>query len=262
MGSASSDRGDSTAEPGDTYLESIFSDDDEFITGAVPSLIESAAEFRDCNGSEDISAPQAPSPVEEETHPAEVIEPEADDEEEVPLPLKSTGRVRRRRKFRRDPLFMARFVCSMLPSWSALATARPAIEHVDDNGLEALQQIVGPEPGKTVVPPAEIRQAVGPDLDSWILAAQVEHDSFLTREAVQVATQEERKRYGKRPLPMLNVWSRAEDDHRKCRSCIAGNFQHFDPAAQRWTAQAEPSSIFISAMLAAMRVWVMSKLDA
>ena len=60
---------------------------------------------------------------------------------------------------------------------------------------------------------------------------------------------------------MLNVWSRTADDHRKCRSCIAGNFQQLDPTAQRWTAQAEPSSILAAAKLAAMRGWVISKLD-
>jgi hypothetical protein len=60
---------------------------------------------------------------------------------------------------------------------------------------------------------------------------------------------------------MINVWSRTSDDHRKCRSCIAGNFQEFDPLAQRWTAQAEPSSIFIAAKLAAVRMWTVSKLD-
>ena len=114
-----------------------------------------------------------------------------------------------------------------------------AIEHVHDDYLQAAQQITGPEPGKTVVPPDVIRKAVGPDLDSWILAALAEKDSFLTREAVQPATPEEIKRYGKRPLPMLNVWTRTDQDFRKCRSCIAGNFQFLDPAAQRWTAQAE-----------------------
>ena len=60
---------------------------------------------------------------------------------------------------------------------------------------------------------------------------------------------------------MLNVWSRTTDDLRKCRSCIAGNFQRLDPAAQRWTAQAEPSSIFVAAKMAAMRRWEVSKLD-
>ena len=98
-----------------------------------------------------------------------------------------------------------------------------------------MQRVAGPEPGKTVVPPEEIRRAVGPDLDSWILAAQAEHDSFLTRDAIQVATADDIKRYGKRPLPMLNVWSRTDQDFRKCRTCIAGNLQQFDPAAQRWT---------------------------
>ena len=99
-----------------------------------------------------------------------------------------------------------------------------ADEHLEGAHFEALQQAVGPELGKTVVPPEVVRKAVGPDLDSWILAAQAEHDSFLTRDVVQVATAEERKTYGKKPLPMLNVWSRNAEDRRKCRTCVAGNF--------------------------------------
>ena len=78
---------------------------------------------------------------------------------------------------------------------------------------------------------------------------------------MQEATQEDLRTYGKRQLPMLNVWSRTADDHRKCRTCIAGNFQKMDPTAQRWTAQAEPSSIFVAAKLAAVRKWVVSNLD-
>ena len=81
----------------------------------------------------------------------------------------------------------------------------------------------------------------------------VEYDAFLTGEAVVVATEEERRSYGKKPLPMLNVWSRTDDDHRKCRSCIAGNFQQLDPAAQTWTAQAEHFSIFVAARMATLR---------
>ena len=140
-----------------------------------------------------------------------------------------------------------------------LATAE--IPHLESSDLELLQHVAGPEPGKTVVPPGDIRKAIGADLDAWILAGQVEHDSFLEQEAVVEATAEERAAYGKRPLPMLNVWSRTDDDHRKCRSCIAGNFQELDPAAQRWTAQAEPSSIFAAAKTASLRGWKISKLD-
>ena len=133
--------------------------------------------------------------------------------------------------------------------------------HWEDLDREALQQLAGPEAGKSVVEPGVVRQVVGKDLDGWILAAQVEHDSFLEKEAVVEATAEDLKAYGKRPLPMLNVWSRTSEDVRKCRSCIAGNFQKFDPAAQRWTAQAEPGSIFAAAKMAAMRGWEVSKLD-
>ena len=133
--------------------------------------------------------------------------------------------------------------------------------HLETDQKEAMQQVAGPEPGKSIVPPDEVRRAVGPDLDAWIMAAQVEHDTFMDKEAVQAATAEEIKSYGKKPLPMLNVWSRTDQDFRKCRSCIAGSFQQLDPAAQRWTAQAEPSSIFTAAKLSAMRGWMVSKLD-
>merc|ERR1712113_1165131 len=60
---------------------------------------------------------------------------------------------------------------------------------------------------------------------------------------------------------MLNAWTRTDDDLRKCRTVIAGNLQRFDPTAQRWTAQAEPSSIFMATKMAAMRRWKISKVD-
>ena len=87
------------------------------------------------------------------------------------------------------------------------------------------------------------------------------HDSFLVKEAVQDATDEAIKGYGNRFLPMVNVWFRTSEDHRKCRSWIAGNLQQLDTAAQCWTAQAEPSRIFVAAKIAALRKWEVSKLD-
>ena len=78
-------------------------------------------------------------------------------------------------------------------------------KHLEAIDLEMLQHIAGPKPGKTVVHPSEVRQAVGKELDAWILAGQAEHDSFIVKEAVQVATAKDVKDYGKRPLPMVNV---------------------------------------------------------
>ena len=143
----------------------------------------------------------------------------------------------------------------------SVLTPFTAEEHVDQATLDAIQQTADVEPGKVVAPPEEVRKAVGADLDAWVLAAQAEHDRFVELEAISVATEEEIKQYGCRPLPMLNVWSRTDEDFRKCRSCIAGNLQHLDPSAQRWTAQAEPSSIFMATKLAAMRRWKISKVD-
>ncbi len=60
---------------------------------------------------------------------------------------------------------------------------------------------------------------------------------------------------------MLNVWSVTDSGLRKRRTVIAGNFQDLDPTAQRWTAQAEPGTIFMAAKLAALRGWKISKVD-
>ena len=253
-GTASSLMGDSTAEPPEDEfqdwddLDSTFSVDDEFNIGS-PITDDPEAENDEVKGQES----------EEEIKK----DAEADlvgDEFEVP---RKSPRRRRWRTPRRNPLGMAGFTCHvLLPFWCAMAaTAGEETYHFENTDLEMLQQVAGPEPGKSIVPPEEIRRAVGRDLDAWILAAQAEHDSFVAKEAVQQATDREIKEYGKRPLPMLNVWSRTSEDHRKCRSCIAGNLQQLDPAAQRWTAQAEPSSIFTAAKLAAVRKWTVSKLD-
>ena len=45
--------------------------------------------------------------------------------------------------------------------------------HFETDQKEAMQQVAGPEPGKSIVPPDEVRRAVGPDLDAWIMAAQL-----------------------------------------------------------------------------------------
>ena len=128
---------------------------------------------------------------------------------------------------------MSRFACMMLLPMQCAMAAVKALQpeeqlsvHWEDLDREAFQQLAGPEAGKSVVEPGVVRQAVGKDLDGWILAAQVEHDSFREKEAVVEATAEDLKAYRKRPLPMLNVWSRTSEDVRKCRSCIAGNFQN------------------------------------
>ena len=80
---------------------------------------------------------------------------------------------------------MLPFWCGMMAFSSdacAVMTVIPA--HMESGDMEMLQQVAGPEPGKTVVPPEIILKAVGSDLDVWILAAQAEHDTFITKEAV------------------------------------------------------------------------------
>ena len=76
---------------------------------------------------------------------------------------------------------MARFACKvLLPALCAMAGTLDS-DHLEDLDKETLQQLAGPEAGKSVVAPSVIRQAVGKDLDAWILAASVEHDSFLEK---------------------------------------------------------------------------------
>ena len=112
-------------------------------------------------------------PAEQQPTADEWVLVEEEAEPVVPRPR------RRRRRHRRDPLGMARFACKvLLPALCAMASAEDS-DHLEDLDKETLQQLAGPEAGKTVVAPSVIRQAVGKDLDAWILAASVEHDSFL-----------------------------------------------------------------------------------
>ena len=163
----------------------------------------------------------------EQTSPADQID-DVDEGEEVMY--KPPSRARRRRRRRQGHSLVARCFVQMFPAWvMSVLTPFTAEEHVDQATLDAIQQTADVEPGKVVVPPEEVRKAVGADLDAWVLAAQAEHDRFVELEAISVATEEEIKQYGRRPLPMFNVWSRTDEDFRKCRSCIAGIFNTLTP---------------------------------
>ena len=266
-------------------LESMFSDDGDFTVGPIVPTEETVhdtstgeSDEKEENHEPDHLHPsQDPDgPPAEETSggkpsdsPIEItmkedIEPDLEDQDEGRVRMK--GFRRRRRRGQVQPLLARFFISRVLPTWCAMVAIEAVVNqveggHFETDQKEAMQQVAGPGPGKSIVPPDEVRRAAGPDLGVWIMAAQVEHDAFMDKDAVQAATAEEIKSYGKKPLPMLNVWSRTDQDFRKCRSCIAGNFQQLDPAAQRWTAQVEPSSIFTAAKLSAMRGWMVSKLD-
>ena len=146
-----------------------------------------------------------------------------DVEEDDEVVYKSPSRARRRRRRRQGHSLVARCFMQMFPAWvMSVSTPFTAENHVDAVTSDAIQQTAEVEPGKAVAPPEEVRKAVGADLDSWVLAAQAEHDRFVQLEAISEATEQEIQQYGRRPLPMLNVWSRTDDGFRKCRSCIAG----------------------------------------
>jgi len=86
-------------------------------------------------------------------------------------------------------------------------------------------------------------------------------NNFTGMGAFHESTKEELAAHG-RPLPMLCVWSQAEDDsYFKCRACVCGNFAEIDPTQQSWTAQAEPSSLLAAIKLGRKKKWMMSKHD-
>ena len=126
------------------------------------------------------------------------------------------------------------------PDYAAAATQADG-GHVDLFNREAMQQLIKEESGKRIVKAQEVRNSTGPELERWKTAAEAElSNNFVQMGAFHESTPEELAMHG-RPLPMLCVWSQA-DDYYKCRACVCGNFAEIDPTQQSWTAQAEPSS--------------------
>ena len=153
----------------------------------------------------------------------------------------------------------------MYPNWwdyVAAAAVEEMVEggHVDLLNREAMQQLIIEEGGKRIVKPQEVRNSTGPTLERWKAAAEAElTNNFIGMGAVHESTREELAAHG-RPLPMLCVWSQAED-YNKCRACVCGNFAENDPTQQSWTAQAEPSSLLAGLKLGRTQGWTVSKHD-
>ena len=153
----------------------------------------------------------------------------------------------------------------MYPNWLdyvAAATVEELVEsvHVDALNREAMQQLIREEGVKRIVKPQEVRNSTGPTLERWKAAAEAElTNNFVGMGAVHESTPEELAAHG-RPLPMLCVWSQAED-YNKCRACVCGNFADNDPTQQSWTAQAEPSSLLAGLKLGRAEGWTVSKHD-
>ncbi|MDP7647743.1 MAG: hypothetical protein QGH82_06730, partial [Candidatus Woesearchaeota archaeon] len=153
----------------------------------------------------------------------------------------------------------------MYPNWLdyvAAATVEELVEsvHVDALNREAMQQLIREEGVKRIVKPQEVRNSTGPTLERWKAAAEAElTNNFVGMGAVHESTPEELAAHG-RPLPMLCVWSQAED-YNKCRACVCGNFADSDPTQQSWTAQAEPSSLLAGLKLGRAEGWTVSKHD-
>ena len=145
--------GDSTADPSDDEFQdcedfdSTFSDDDEFPIGpasANDQELSHKEKDKEDNQEELENAFQSNLEVNK-----------AGEFFEVP-----SKRPRRRhwRPSRRDPLGIADFICLvLLPVLCAMAAVKVEAEHFEMADLEMLQQVAGPEPGKTVVPPGEVR---------------------------------------------------------------------------------------------------------
>ena len=87
----------------------------------------------------------------------------------------------------------------------AAAATSATHEHAEIVDKEAMQQVVKDE-GKVIVPTAQVRNSVGPELEKWKLAAESElTKNFLDIGVFHESSPEELKQHG-RPLPMLCVW--------------------------------------------------------
>ena len=132
---------------------------------------------------------------------------EADNDEPV-----ISSRRRRRRKRRREVPFSREL------DYAAAAT-EASEGHVDLLNRESLQQLIKEETGKRIVKAQEVRNSTGPVQERWKLAAESElTNNFTGMGAFHESTPEELAAHG-RPLPMLCVWSQAEDYY-KCRACV------------------------------------------
>ena len=217
-------------------------DDDYAVYGGNDSGV--ANPFPDVDSSPQVSAEKD----NKETQDADV------EEEAVPPPRSKRRRGRKQRWLRN--------LLKFNPTLDAIVAAAVVPEqHADQVDKDALQQVVK-EQGKVIVPTAQVRNSVGPDLERWKLAAEGElTKNFLNTSAFHKSTPEEIKQHG-RPLPMLCVWSKQEsEDYRKCRACVCGNFADVDPTQQSWTAQAEPSSLIASLKVGRVNKWQVSKHD-
>ena len=132
--------------------------------------------------------------------------------------------------------------------------------HADLLDRQAIQRL-GDEPHKKIYTTQEVNKCSGEQLQRWQLAAEAEYTkNFIGQSAFHISTEEEIRQHGRRPLPMLCVWSMS-DDVAKCRACVCGNFSQVDPTEQSWTAQAEPSSLMASLKLGRKKNWTISKHD-
>jgi len=239
---------------GDSDLDVEFDFDDEYVCHSLPSgRVEDFSDSTEHpNESEEkppleVELPPSGKPV--TLGPSE--DPGEADQEEPEPRARSRSRGRRRTRVRLDP---------STPEPPVRAAAATEEGHLDYHSREAMQQLEKEESGKRIVKPTEVRNSAGPLLERWKTAAEAElTNNFLKMGAFHEATKEELSMHG-RPLPMLCVWSQA-DDHYKCRACVCGNFAEADPTQQSWTAQAEPSSLLASLKLGRNRGWLASKHD-
>ena len=160
-------------------------------------------------------------------------------------------RVRRRSRQRKYQVFAASQPSAHVDSWNLDALQKTAEDMVKEDGPEKSM--------KRTVPVGEVTKAFGTEMEAWKAAARAEIDNFVTYRCFHETTKEERQICG-RPLPMLCVWTQ-DGDLRKCRACIMGNLQPHDPTQAIWTAQAEPSSLFVALKLSRTRSWTISKHD-
>ena len=190
----------------------IDSDDDYVIQGGRPGGLD----WNIDQSGEQLSDPvvtEAVKPTEDQLEAWLQSPPEDDaDQEEVIVPSKRKRRGKRRKTAPKI------FPQGQL-DYAAAAVQASDEGHVDLINREALQQLVKEESGKRIVPAHEVRNSTGVCQERWKTAAEAElSGNFIKLGAFHESTPEELAQHG-RPLPMLCVWSEA-DDYKKCRACV------------------------------------------
>jgi hypothetical protein len=156
----------------------------------------------------------APAPNSEEIAP--VNREEGIEDESPPVKHKRRRRKHKKRRNTKLPRFQDyEYIVARVSAAVDELSENVTQSHFDILHTQALQQLIADEPGREIIKSSTVRDATGPEQEKWKTAAEAElANNFIKMGAYHDSTAEELARYG-RPLPMLCVWSTADENH-KC----------------------------------------------